>query len=244
MRSHLTRWTDASITSSVITQETPTPSVSTPFAPTTASHRPAPQINKKSNQHPLEPPASEITSPGVEAIWLDKALITRRLYPIALGGCGMRTLDYSPLFRSTVGFDRLFDLLDNGARPDWPPYNIEKHGENEYRISMAIAGFAPEEIDLVQQGNTLTVSGEKHRGPDDGHEMLHQGLAFRNFRQTFNLAAHVKVESASLQNGLLSVQLVREIPEQLKPRQIKLNSDQATISSQDNQLKLGQVQAA
>jgi molecular chaperone IbpA len=156
----------------------------------------------------------------------------------------MRTLDYTPLFRSTVGFDRLFDLIDSGARPDWPPYNIEKRGENEYRISMALAGFAPEEIELIQEGNTLTVSGEKRRGQDDGHEMLHQGLAFRNFRQTFNLAAHVKVESASLQNGLLSVQLVREIPEQLKPRQIKLTTAQGTIGSQDNQPQLSQSQAA
>jgi len=147
----------------------------------------------------------------------------------------MRTLDYSPLFRSTVGFDRLFDLIDNGTRPDWPPYNIEKRGENEYRISMAIAGFGPEEIELIQEGNTLTVSGEKRDRSDSHHEMLHQGLAFRNFRQTFNLAAHVKVDSAALENGLLSVQLVREIPEQLKPRQIKLNSSQGTIVNQDNQ---------
>jgi molecular chaperone IbpA len=147
----------------------------------------------------------------------------------------MRTLDYAPLFRSTVGFDRLFDLIDSGARTDWPPYNIEKHGENEYRISMAIAGFGPEEIELVQEGNTLTVSGAKRTDREPRHEMLHQGLAFRNFRQIFNLAAHVKVESASLENGLLSVQLVREIPEQMKPRQIKLGSAQGTISSQVNQ---------
>jgi molecular chaperone IbpA len=156
----------------------------------------------------------------------------------------MRTLDYSPLFRSTVGFDRLFDLIDSSSRPDWPPYNIEKRGENDYRISMAVAGFGPEEIELVQEGNTLTVSGEKRRSADDSREMLHQGLAFRNFRQTFNLAAHVKVDSASLENGLLSVQLIREIPEQLKPRQIKLNSPQGTISSQDNQPTLEQSRAA
>lgn len=151
----------------------------------------------------------------------------------------MRTMDYTPLFRSTVGFDRLFDLVDNGTRPDWPPYNIEKLGDNEYRISMAVAGFSPEEIELVQEGNTLTVSGEKRLGADTRHEMLHQGLAFRNFRQNFNLAAHVKVESASLENGLLSVQLIREIPEQLKPRQIKLPSSQGTIANQDNQPQLG-----
>jgi len=151
----------------------------------------------------------------------------------------MRTLDYSPLFRSTVGFDRLFDLIDSGTRPDWPPYNIEKFGENDYQISMAIAGFGPEEIELVQEGNTLTISGEKRRGPEERREMLHHGLAFRNFRQTFNLAAHVKVDSASLENGLLSVRLVREIPEQLKPRQIKLSTAQSTLSHQDNQAELG-----
>jgi molecular chaperone IbpA len=157
----------------------------------------------------------------------------------------MRTIDYSPLFRSTVGFDRLFDLIESGTRPDWPPYNIEKRGDNDYRISMAVAGFGPEEIELVQQGNTLIVSGEKHRAADDSREMLHQGLAFRNFRQTFNLAAHVKVDSASLENGLLSVQLVREIPEQLKPRQIKLNAvHHGTLSNQDNQPKLEQNKAA
>jgi molecular chaperone IbpA len=178
---------------------------------------------------------SEIISRGVEVAWLDKALITQRLHPIAQGGCGMRTLDYSPLFRSTVGFDRLFDLIENGARPDWPPYNIEKRGDNEYRISMAVAGFTPEEIELVQEANTLTVTGEKRAAPETRHEVLHQGLAFRNFRQAFNLAAHVKVESASLENGLLSVKLVREIPEQLKPRTIKLGS---ATSGQDNQVRL------
>jgi molecular chaperone IbpA len=154
----------------------------------------------------------------------------------------MKTLDYAPFFRSTVGFDRLFDLVDSGTRPDWPPYNIEKLGENEYRISMAIAGFGADEIELVQEGNTLTVSGAKRTERVSRHEMLHQGLAFRNFRQTFNLAAHVKVEAASLENGLLSVRLVREIPEQMKPRQIKVGAAQATISHQDNQSRPGSEQ--
>ena len=162
----------------------------------------------------------------------------------------MQSFDFSPLIRSTVGFDRLFDLLDHGSRPDWPPYNIEKWGENEYRISMAVAGFSPEEIGLVQEGNTLTVSGAKRATEDTRHEILHQGLAFRNFRQTFNLAAHVKVESASLENGLLLVRLVRELPEQLKPRHIKLRSAQSAISHQDNrpdvtgELREGQAKAA
>jgi molecular chaperone IbpA len=138
----------------------------------------------------------------------------------------------------------LLDLIDTGTRPDWPPYNIVKRGENEYRISMAIAGFGPAEIELILEGNTLTVSGEKRSSPDDQYEMLHHGLAFRNFRQSFNLAAHVKVESASLENGLLLVQLVREIPEQLKPRKIHLSSAHGICSSQEKQPKLGQVRAA
>lgn len=150
----------------------------------------------------------------------------------------MRTYDFAPLFRSTVGFDRLFDMIDSGVRPDWPPYNIEKTGEHRYRISMAIAGFAPEEVDLIQQGNTLHITGQKKTEPKN-QEMLHQGLASRNFTQTFNLADHVKVESAGLENGLLVVDLVREIPEQLKPRRIELTRT-ATITGQDNQQRLGQ----
>ena len=150
----------------------------------------------------------------------------------------MRTYDFSPLFRSTVGFDRLFDALDNSsARPDWPPYNIERSGEHQYRISMAIAGFGPDEIELTQQGNVLIVAGRKER-QQRPQEVLHQGLAFCDFRQTFNLAAHVKVVSATLENGLLSVELVREVPEQLKPRRIEVGSPATTNLGQDNQPKL------
>lgn len=155
----------------------------------------------------------------------------------------MRTYDFTPLFRSTVGFDRLFDMIDSSVRPDWPPYNIEKNGENQYRISMAIAGFAPDEIELIQQGNTLLITGQKKTEPKN-QEMLHQGLASRNFKQTFNLADHVKVASADLQNGLLLVELVREIPEQLKPRRIELGSNAARLSAQDNQQKLVQENVA
>lgn len=149
----------------------------------------------------------------------------------------MRTFDYAPLFRSTVGFDRLFEMLDSGARPDWPPYNIEKAGEDRYRISMALAGFAPSEIELTQHGNTLLVTGRK-QAPERQQEMLHHGLAFRDFKQTFNLAAHVKVASASLENGLLLVDLVREVPEQLKPRRIELGPSAAQLPVRDNGPKL------
>ena len=146
----------------------------------------------------------------------------------------MRTYDFTPLFRSTVGFDRLFDMLDNSARPDWPPYNIERKDENQYRISMAIAGFSPNEIELTQQGNVLWVTGQK-KMEQDRTEMLHQGLAFRNFKQTFNLADHVKVMAARLEHGLLSIELVREVPEQLKPRRIEVGSPAPALPAQDSQ---------
>jgi molecular chaperone IbpA len=133
----------------------------------------------------------------------------------------MRTFDFAPLYRSTIGFDRLFDLLDTSARPDWPPYNIEKKGDNEYRISMAIAGFSPDEVELIQQGPSLIITGQKKTEQDE-RQMLHQGLAFRTFKQSFSLADHMKVVGASLENGLLSIDLVREIPEQLKPRRIDI----------------------
>src|ERR1700712_2180562 len=128
----------------------------------------------------------------------------------------MRTFDVAPLFRSTVGFDRLFDMLDNNSRPDWPPYNIERVGENDYRISMAIAGFAPDEIELIQQGNTLVVSGQR-KAEQDRREMLHQGLAYRSFKQTFNLADHVRVTKANLEHGLLSVELAPRTTQPVQP---------------------------
>ena len=133
----------------------------------------------------------------------------------------MRTVDFAPLYRTTVGFDRLFDMLDNAGRPDWPPYNIEKKNENEYRISMAIAGFGNEDIELTQNGPELTVIGQRMPEEND-REILHKGLALRNFKHTFRLADHVKVAAASLENGLLSIDLAREIPEELKPRRIEI----------------------
>ena len=148
----------------------------------------------------------------------------------------MRTYDFSPFYRSTVGFDRLFDALDsNTNRPEWPPYDIERKGENDYRISMAVAGFAPTDIELVQQGNTLQVTGQKRE--EDQRVLLHRGIAFRNFKQTFNLADHVKVASANLENGLLTVDLVREVPEQLKPRRIDIATREGskTIEAKDKQ---------
>ncbi|PTE12118.1 Hsp20 family protein [Mesorhizobium helmanticense] len=136
----------------------------------------------------------------------------------------MRSLDYTPLYRSTVGFDRLFDLLDNSVRTDWPPYNIEKTGDNDYRITMAIAGFTPEEVELTQHGPELIVVGQKQTEESD-RQVLHRGMATRNFKHVFRLADYVKVANASLESGLLSVDLVRDIPEELKPRRIGISTD-------------------
>lgn len=149
----------------------------------------------------------------------------------------MRSSEYAPLFRSTVGFDRLFDMLDNSVRNDWPPYNIEKKSENEYRISMAIAGFGSEEVELTQHGPELIVSGQKVP-EQDGLQILHRGLAHRNFKQVFRLADHVKVANATLENGLLTIDLAREIPEEMKPRRIEItaNSNRLEGSGQVGQI--------
>ena len=148
----------------------------------------------------------------------------------------MRTYDVSPLFRSSVGFDRLLDLLNQAERVEpsaaWPPYNIEKVAEDAYRITMAVAGFTPEEIELTQQDTTLLVSGQK-AAQEGEKQYLYRGIAGRSFRQTFNLAEHVKVVDATLENGLLTVALKREVPEALKPRRIAIGGVSAT-SGQDN----------
>jgi molecular chaperone IbpA len=134
----------------------------------------------------------------------------------------MQTFDFTPYYRSTVGFDRLFDMLDNSTRSDWPPYDIERTSEDQYRITMAVAGLGPNEIELVQNGGVLIVSGQK--AEQRGAEMLHKGIPSTNFKQSFNLADHVKVIGAKLEHGLLTIDLVREVPEQLKPRRIEIGS--------------------
>jgi molecular chaperone IbpA len=154
----------------------------------------------------------------------------------------MRTFDFTPYYRSTVGFDQLFDLLDKSVRSDWPPYNIEKRGEDQYRITMAVAGFAPNEIELVQHGSTLLVTS--HKGEAQGAEMLHQGIPSTNFKQNFNLADHLKVVGANVEHGLLTVDLVREVPEQLKPRRIEIGAGAETIPAKpDSQQKQVDVSA-
>jgi molecular chaperone IbpA len=134
----------------------------------------------------------------------------------------MRTADFTPYFRSTIGFDRLFERLDNGVSSDWPPYNIEKKSAEQYRITMAIAGFVADDIEIVQQGGALVVTGQKSE--PKGVEFLHRGIPLANFKQTFSLADHVKVVGASLELGLLTIDLVREVPEPLKPRRIAIDS--------------------
>jgi molecular chaperone IbpA len=138
----------------------------------------------------------------------------------------MRQYDLSPLYRSTVGFDRLFSMLDqvSSAEGGYPPYNIERTGENEYRISVAVAGFAEEDLSIEVKENTLTIKGEKQAKTDEKTgEVLYQGIAARAFERVFQLAEHVEVKGAALENGLLHVDLVREIPEAKKPRQIAIN---------------------
>jgi molecular chaperone IbpA len=140
----------------------------------------------------------------------------------------MRTFDLAPLYRSTVGFDRLFSMLDGfEAAPGYPPYNIERTGENDYRITVAVAGFGENEISIEAKENTLTIKGEKQVKEEKDGEVLYQGIAGRTFERVFQLADHVQVKAAALENGLLHVDLVREIPEAKKPRQIPIGNGKA-----------------
>ena len=139
----------------------------------------------------------------------------------------MRTYDLAPFYRSTVGFDRLFSLLDQATAdgsPGYPPYNIERTGENAYRISVAVSGFSQGELSIVAKENTLTIKGEKSANENgkDKSEVLYRGIAARAFERAFQLADFVQVKNASLENGLLHVDLVREIPEAKKPRSIPI----------------------
>src|SRR5579863_9362898 len=135
----------------------------------------------------------------------------------------MDSFDLSPLFRSTIGFDRLMNLVDSATRVDasYPPYNIEITGENAYRLTMAVAGFGAEDIEINVKENALLVNG-KAKKEDETASYLHRGIARRAFERRFQLADHIKVAGASLNNGLLHVDLVREIPETLKPRKIEI----------------------
>jgi molecular chaperone IbpA len=150
----------------------------------------------------------------------------------------MTTFDFSPLWRSTVGFDRLFDLLEDSAQwrdDNYPPYNIERSDEDHYRISLALAGFSPHEVTITLEQNVLTIKG--HKVDKAAHQYLYQGIASRPFRRQFNLAEYVQVKGASFIDGTLTIELVREVPEAMKPRQIPI------LAGNDNQ-KLEHKQTA
>jgi molecular chaperone IbpA len=140
----------------------------------------------------------------------------------------MRAIDFAPLYRSTVGFDRLFAKLDQLSQPEngqsYPPYNIERTGENAYRVTLAVAGFAESELSIESRETVLAVKGEKTEEAADGQEnvVLYRGIAGRSFERRFQLADHVEVKGASLKNGLLHIDLVRVIPEAMKPRKIEI----------------------
>lgn len=138
----------------------------------------------------------------------------------------MRTLDFAPLYRSTVGFDHLSQLLDSivqreQSQPSYPPYNIERLDKDQYRITMAVAGFTEDELSIQSEQQTLKVTGKK-QADDKSRTYLHQGIAARNFERVFQLADHVKVTDAQIENGLLHIELEREVPEAMKPRQIPI----------------------
>ena len=141
----------------------------------------------------------------------------------------MRSLDFSPLYRSSVGFDHLFNLLENASRGEqkntgYPPYNIELLDKDNYQITLAVAGFSEDSIDIQSHQNKLTVKGTQPVD-DKKRTYLHQGIAGRNFERTFELADHVRVVSANMQNGLLEINLIREIPEAMKPRKIAIGGE-------------------
>lgn len=146
----------------------------------------------------------------------------------------MRHVDFAPLYRSTVGFDRLFNMLDSVGQPEqspsYPPYNIERTGESTYRITMAVAGFDEKELTIEAHAHLLTVKGEKAEETAGESEYLYRGIAKRAFERRFQLADHVEVQSASLKNGLLHIDLLRNIPETLKPRRIAIAADATTAT--------------
>jgi molecular chaperone IbpA len=136
----------------------------------------------------------------------------------------MRTVDFSPLFRSAIGFDRLFDLAEAAQRvgdESYPPYNIERLDENRFQISVALAGFTPQDVAMTVEQNVLTLEGRKNEREEK--TFLHRGISARNFKRQFTLADHVEVKGARFENGLLVIELQREIPEAMKPRRIEIN---------------------
>ncbi len=155
------------------------------------------------------------------------------------------TFDFTPLFRSSIGFDRMLNALEAASRVEsidnWPPYDIAKLGEDDYRITMAVAGFSQDELTITQEQNMLMVSGQKPG--EDNSQYLHRGIAWRAFQRRFELADHVKVASASLVNGLLTIDLKREIPEEMKPRRIEITADKALPTVETRQIEAEKLAA-
>jgi len=153
----------------------------------------------------------------------------------------MNRFDFTPYRRSTVGFDRLFDLLENNARAqqseNYPPFNIERSGEDNYRITLAVAGFKENEIEITAQQNLLLVAGNKDSEATNSTEFLHMGIANRNFERRFELADFVRVENAALADGLLIIDLVREIPDAMKPQNIEINNGAKVTKISDKRKK-------
>ena len=162
----------------------------------------------------------------------------------------MRTVDFSPLFSSTVGFDRVFDLLEEAANlstsANWPPYDIVKLDDDHYRIVMAVAGFSPEELDITAQPEMLIVRGQRQaQAQENGSQVLHRGLAEGFFERRFELADYVNASSAKLDNGLLTIELVRELPEAKKPRRIEIQAaSPRKLDSPTKQVEHGSQRAA
>jgi len=158
----------------------------------------------------------------------------------------MSRFDFTPYRRSTVGFDRLFDVLENQARnngsENYPPFNIERRGEDDYRITLAVAGFKPADLDITAQQNLLTVQGKKRDDVSGDGDMLHVGIANRGFERRFELADYVRVENADLEDGLLVIDLVREVPDAMKPKKIAVNGQTKLEVVQGD--KDGEVDAA
>ena len=147
----------------------------------------------------------------------------------------MTTFDFSPLYRTSVGFDRLARLLTSATRLEqgnsYPPYNIKSTADNQYQITMAVAGFSDADLNITSEQNTLTVSGDREQDSEEGNEFLYRGIATRSFQRRFNLADHVRVTGANLENGLLHIFLERELPEAMKPRTIEIDTDSRLLDS-------------
>jgi len=159
----------------------------------------------------------------------------------------MTTFDLSPLYRTAIGFDRLAETLSSASRVDsngYPPYNIEALGDDHYRITMAVAGFSQDELDIQTERNTLTVTGAKQESEaDEGSEFLYRGIATRSFERRFQLADHVEVATAKLENGLLHIKLKHELPEQMKPRKIEIGGAGNRVIESDSQESNDQAEA-